>query len=297
MESHGSEQSAVERLMARGYTREQAIKQILQDSQRSQGGHHPNLSLNSISNENELHRGTSQNTLLAPPSILPQKYYRSASSDVSSGAVERALFAEEGNRDGLFDLGRTYGVTHPMDEEQLVDSLMRRGYTREQALLHARENLTVIRASDGMTATSSVHSRSHSNSQLPSYAHHERGARSNLTAANQSMDSIQFNNFVVERSLDERLAAIAVDMAALLLRRFPLCYFSVQLDDDEAFEVALLVSKGLSREGAIYVYFKERMQSRSQVSLYGWNYSLYLTPIALLFRPCPPLKFGKLPPG
>lgn len=67
---------------------------------------------------------------------------------------------------------------------------------------------------------------------------------------------------VQEHDLSLRLSAISVDFEFLRRRAYPPCYHWVQLEDDEAMQVALLVSKGLSREAAVHVYFKERIHSQ-----------------------------------
>jgi hypothetical protein len=139
------------------------------------------------------------------------------------------------------------------------------GYTREQAVMNQQQNNRSAQRPRNLSNHSSPNT-------VVNIINRSAGSIGTSEAspgsANVPIDPMVFNNFpmvepAVEGASEEARPAFAIDLDYIRQRQYPPCYFSLQLDNDEALEVGKWISRytDISREGAIYLLFQDRMHA------------------------------------
>ena len=255
--------------MSLGYTREQAVKMQHQDSLRSLS-HSGQQAFNKFVEPDDIPISSLRNRSADRPAIIVDRKSPDAHQTppvnkafpVSSASkVERTLFQEEARHHPPLSTAST----SPQDDAR-VEHLMSVGYTREQAVMEQQQIRSAQRP------------RNHSNYSTPTAVTiinrsvdsvlGTREASPGSSSTSVPIDPLVFNNFpmaepAVEGASEDARPAFAIDLDYIRQRQYPPCYYSLQLDNDEALEVGKWISRytDISREGAIYLLFQDRMHS------------------------------------
>ena len=285
--------SEIDRIMSRGYTREQAVKMQHQESLRrlSQSG---TQAFSKMMVPDDVTITSLKSKSAEKPAIIvkrktPETHAHKTSVHSKNSAafnltspstVERALFPEEMRKtplpmpssSSLSPSAASFASTPPPVDAH-IELLMASGYTREQAVLEQQNRL----------AQRSRNISSHNTPNNTYNTINRSGDGIGSTAATPGVtivpiDPLLYNNFpVVEPASPgagnvEVSPAYAIDLDYIRQRQYPPCYYSLQLDNDEALEVGKWISRytDITREGAIYLFFQERMHSSWPVYIHKY---------------------------
>jgi hypothetical protein len=278
----GSESSAIEDLMRRGYTKEQATAKYNLDMRRREDAEKRRLAESYSAYPPTRHqddswpgpsRSGSQEVNRVDRTLFNEEYHPPfrAAADAPNGYISAGSFPPPppplpaADRLEQLHQASDHSSNTPQDVDGVIEVLMARGFTKEQATFQIqRANTRAVSRSGSSSDHGSPLTPQPSLDHYPPPPHYIR-----------SLDSRSFDSREVPLHGDSYFAPLPVDRAdpyaqfiddyAIYQKNYLPCYVSVELDEDEGLEVALLESRNLAREVAVYVFFKHRLMMLQSV--------------------------------